>query len=225
VHLKGEPELLITLSSEELEKCREFSYECAKNQQQIEFGQSDTAARGVTEIGRDNLIGKVAEVAFSKMMMEKYDIPVHLDFSYYPRGLWDAQDATINGWRIDVKGTRKGGKWLLVEWSKLNFRKKEGKLSHLYVMASVMWNRTDETPARQVDIVGCASLRKLLPNVPTTKVLRKGDFIPNTKTRLQADNYAIHFSDLFKDWNAVVGEITSNKPFAASDYPNPYSIE
>jgi hypothetical protein len=83
--------LIIHLSPEELNRCREFSYECAKHQQQIEFGQSDTVARGVREISRDNFIGKIAEVAFSKMMANSFNIIVPLDFNYYPRGKWDRE--------------------------------------------------------------------------------------------------------------------------------------
>lgn len=76
----------IYLTESELEKCREFSRISARSQQAIEFGQRSTKARPVNEIARDNLIGKIAEVAFSKMMKENYRIEVPLDFNYYPRG-------------------------------------------------------------------------------------------------------------------------------------------
>ena len=79
----------ICLTGFELEKCREFSHISARSQQAIEFGQRTTKARSVDEIARDNLIGKIAEVAFSKMMKENYGIEVPLDFNYYPRGQWD----------------------------------------------------------------------------------------------------------------------------------------
>lgn len=115
----------IRLTTDELEKCIAFSNTSAPNQQAIEFGQLTTQPRDTTEIARDNLIGKIAEVAFSKMMKENYGINIPLDFNYYPRGQWDDQDTIINGWRIDVKGTRQGGRWMLIEWSKLNFRQKE----------------------------------------------------------------------------------------------------
>lgn len=107
----------IILSADELEQCIEFSKKSAPNQQAIEFGQHSTTARSSSEIARDNLIGKIAEVAFAKMLKENYGLTVPLDFNYYPRGQWDNQDAVINGWRIDVKGTRKGGQWLLIEWN------------------------------------------------------------------------------------------------------------
>lgn len=215
--------MLIQLNAQELKKCIEFSAKCAENQQKIEFGQDDTIPRSVKEIGRDNLIGKIAEVAFSKMLKERYNLDVPLDFEYYPRGKWDAQDAVINGWKIDVKGTRQGGKWMLIEWSKLNFRQKDNDLSHLYVMASVKWERDADKPTGGVDLVGCASLMKLKSNIPQTQRLRKGTVIPKTNARLQADNYGIHFDDLEHDWDKVIGYIVSHQPPNTSNYSNPYS--
>ena len=71
----------IRLSQDELARCIEFSQRSAPNQQAIEFGQRSTKARSTREIARDNLIGKIAEVAFSKMMKENYGIDVPLDFN------------------------------------------------------------------------------------------------------------------------------------------------
>ena len=215
--------MIVRLNDSEFEQCFSFAKTCALNQQRIEFGQSDTAPRGTSEISRDNMIGKMAEVAFAKMLHNRYGINIELDFNYYPRGKWDDQDALINGWLIDVKATRKGGRWMLIEWSKLNFRQKQNKLSHLYVMASVDWDRENDLPHREVDLVGCASIQKLLPGVPTTVILRKGECIPNTHTRLQADNYGIRFSDLETDWDMVIKYILGNTPPDLTEYPNPYT--
>lgn len=204
--------MVIWLTEEELGRCGEFSLRCAEQQQQIEFGQSDTAPRGVAEIGRDNLIGKIAEVAFAKMLRERYGLAVELDFNYYPRGVWDDQDTVINGWQIDVKGTRQGGRWMLIEWSKLRFRQKEGKLSHLYVMASVLWDRDRDVPTGGVDLVGAASFQRLRPGREGTVVLRKHDCIPGTRTHLQADNYGIRFDDLEGDWDKLLHYIRNHRP-------------
>lgn len=215
----------ITLNEQEFAKCVEFAKTCALNQQQIEFGQSDTKPRGAAEISRDNLIGKMAEVAFAKMLQERHGITIELDFNYYPRGKWDDQDAEINGWRIDVKATRKGGRWMLIEWSKLDFRQKQDKLSHLYVMASVDWDRGHDLPHRDVELVGCASIQKLKPKHASTVVLRKGTCIPGTATPLQADNYGIRFTDLENNWDYVVQYMLANDPPDLSLYPNPYTGE
>ena len=215
--------MIIRLSDHEYEQCLVFAQTCALNQQRIEFGQSDTIPRATSEISRDNMIGKMAEVAFAKMLHERYGIDIELDFNYYPRGKWDDQDAVINGWLIDVKATRKGGRWMLIEWSKLNFRQKQNMLSHLYVMASVDWDRTQDLPHREVDLVGCASINKLMPGAEKTEVLRKGQCIPNTHTPLQADNYGIRFSDLETNWDKVIRYILNHQPPNLTDYPNPYT--
>ena len=215
----------IRLSQEELDRCIEFSKKSAPNQQAIEFGQRTTKPRGTNEIARDNLIGKIAEVAFSKMMKENYSISVPLDFNYYPLGQWDSQDAVINSWRIDVKGTRQGGHWMLIEWNKLKFRQRDNNLSHLYVMFSVAWNRTADCPTGLVSYEGAASLKRLNSECATTKVLRKGDVIPGTHAILQADNYGIEFSDLYTDLDGLVQYLTTKKPpkSLTAKFPSPYT--
>ena len=179
------------------------------------------------EIARDNLIGKIAEVAFSKMMKENYRIDVPLDFNYYPRGQWDNQDAVINGWRIDIKGTRKGGRWMLIEWNKLVFRQRDNNLSHVYLMFSVDWNRQTDQPTGRVSYKGAVSLNKLNENTPTTFVLRKGTNLPGTKAFLQADNYGIKFKDLYKHLNHFVEYLTQSPPPSSltDNFRNPYTGE
>ena len=215
----------IRLTEEELARCIEFSTTSAPNQQAIEFGQHTTKARSSQEIARDNLIGKIAEIAFSKMMKENYGIDVALDFNYYPRGKWDDQDAVINGWRIDIKGTRKGGHWMLIEWNKLNFRQRHNNLSHVYLMFTVDWDRNEDLPTGKVSYEGAVSLDKLRHGCPTTRVLRKGDFIPGTNARLQADNYGIHYRDLYKHLNHLVAYLLEREPpsVLTADFQNPYT--
>lgn len=215
----------IVLSNDELIKCETFARTSAPNQQAIEFGQRTTKARDSKEIARDNLIGKIAEVAFSKMMKENYGIDVPLDFNYYPRGKWDDQDAVINGWRIDIKGTRTGGRWMLIEWNKLCFRQRDNNLSHVYAMFSVDWDREHDLPTGRVRFEGVASIQRLCSDDGKTQVLKKGMNIPGTNTRLQADNFAIRFGDLYKHLNHFVKFITSEPPSPSltDDFKNPYT--
>ena len=167
----------IQLTENELNKCLEFSEISAQNQQKIEFGQKTTSPRKVSEIARDNLIGKIAEVAFCKLLKENYGIDIELDFNYYPRGQWDSQDAEVNGWRIDIKGTRKGGHWLLIEWNKLSFRQRDNNLSHVFVMFSVDWNRNIDAPTGKASFEGIASLNKLNRRTLTKAFTNKLTFI------------------------------------------------
>jgi len=167
----------------------------------------------------------MAEIAFKKMMLENYGIDVPLDFNYYPRGKWDDQDAVINGWRIDIKGTRRGGHWLLIEWNKLCFRQKDNNLSHIYMMFTVDWDRKTDTPTGVVSYEGAVSLAKLNSMCEKTKTLLKGTVLPGTNTKLQADNYGIHFNDLYKHLNHMVDYITHNPPpdTITNNFINPYS--
>ena len=217
----------IPLSDEEMQRCRQFSKTSAASQQAIEFGQHTTKARSVREIARDNLIGKIAEVAFSKMMKENYGIDVPLDFNYYPRGQWDSQDAEINGWRIDIKATREGGRWMLIEWNKLDFRQRDNNLSHVFLMFTVGWDRQKDQPTGKASYQGAVSLQKLNSTCPTTVVLRKGDMLPGTSTVLQADNYGIRFADLYKHLNHLVEYILKSPPAQSLTdcFCNPYTGE
>ncbi len=215
----------ITLSPEEMERCISFSNTSAKSQQAIEFGQKTTKARGVAEIARDNLIGKIAEVAFAKVMLANYGIEIPLDFNFYPRGQWDEEDTIINGWRIDIKGTRRGGKWMLIEWNKLNFRQRDNNLSHIFMMFTVDWDRDHDQPTGRVFYEGAASLSKLNNHCENTLVLRKGELLPGTKTHLQADNFGIRFRDLNPSLEDVIAYIQSQTPPAwlTESFRNPYT--
>lgn len=217
----------IRITEQELEQCIDFARRSAPTQQDIEFGQHDVVPRSVDEVSRDTIIGKIAEVAFAKIMHENYGIDIELDFEVYPRGQYDAQDAVVNDWRIDVKGTRQGGHYLLVEWNKLDFRQQEKRLSHVYVMFSVGWDRERDLPNRYVKYAGAITLRALNNNNDwiDTKILRKGECIPGTNARLQADNYGIEFNELNKNLYGLVHTMQNRKPNqnVVDYYLNPYT--
>ena len=82
----------IQLTDHEYNMCVQFSNESAKSQQDIEFGQRNTMPRSVKEIARDNLIGKMAEVAVVKMLREDYQLHLPINYEIYPRGEWDDND-------------------------------------------------------------------------------------------------------------------------------------
>lgn len=219
----------VLLTESELTRCVKFARQSAPTQQLIEFGQKDIKPRSVGEVSRDTLIGKIAEVAFYKIMLENYGIDIGLDFNVYPRGKYDAQDAVVNDWCIDVKGTRQGGNYLLVEWNKIDFRQLENRLSHVYAMFSVGWDRNADCPNRHASYVGAVTLRALSDNLNwiDTQSLRKGECIPGTSRRLQADNYGIRFDSLNKDLDGLVRVMRQRKPNqeVVNGYLNPYTHE
>lgn len=216
----------VVLTNEEMQKCREFSEKSAKSQQRVEFGQHTTKERPIEEIARDNMIGKIAEVAFQKILRENYGIDVGLDWKIYDRGIWDVDDVEYNGWRIDVKATRQGGRWMLIEWSKLDFRQKGNNLSHIYAMFTVGWNRSTNQPDGTACFKGVVSLKKLNNTTETTKVLHKGRYLPGVQSKvpLQADNYGILFEDLCTDFDVLVKALMKAPPASmVNEYRNPYN--
>ena len=204
----------ITLTPEEMQKCVAFSEESAKSQQQIEFGQKDTKPRPVKEIARDNLIGKMAEVAVSRMLRSEYGIHFPVNFDIYPRGEWDDCDVQIKAWTIDIKSTR-SGKWLLFETSKLRMRQNQkiNNLPDAVIMCRTPWDRENDKPIGAVELIGAISLFALLKNSNKRVIhLKKGDCIPNTKAVLQADNLAIRFEDINHDWDKIIDYMVKNMP-------------
>lgn len=203
---------VITLTPDEMQKCIEFSKKSAETQQDIEFGQKDTKPRQTEEIARDNLIGKMAEVAVLRMLREKYGIHYPVNYEIYPRGEWDDCDVKIGGWSIDIKSTRIE-KWLLFETNKLKMRQSQ-KINNLdaLIMCKTLWNMDKDEPKGTVELIGLISMKKLLSSDPKVKHLKKGDFIPNTKSKLQAENLAVAFDDLEHNWDMMIDYMTNNPP-------------
>lgn len=212
---------IVQLTADELQRCVVFSNQSAKSQQQIEFGQSDTVPRSIKEIARDNLIGKMAELAVSKMLREDYGLHIPIDYEIYPRGEWDDCDISINGWNIDIKSTR-NGRWLLFELHKLRIREPQGKLPHAIFMCKTPWNMEKDEPVGNVELIGMISLKKLVTDHKFVKLLKKGSFIPGTRARLQADNYGVKFEDLSADWKTNIDYIIAHTPPDLKTYPTPY---
>ena len=214
---------IVELTEDEIQKCKEFSEQCTQNQQKIKFNGRWISKWKIAEITRDNMIGKIAEVAFSKMM-EQYGISLDLDFNINPDCMWSEKDITINNWRIDVNGSREGAKWFLMDWNKLVSNQNDNNLPHAYVMFTVGWDKKMDRPTRLVTFEGVASLSKLRPECEKTMVLRKGDFLPGTNTELRTDNFGIRFNDLLKDVDVFVDYITKNTPpkGLVENFKNPY---
>lgn len=224
--------LNIQLNSEDIDRCKKFADSSAPTQQAIEYGQNSTKERPIEEISRDTLIGKLGEVAFQKILKENYNIDIDIDFNTYPKGKYDKQDATINGWRIDVKSTKAGSRWMLIEWNKLDFRQKENCLSHLYTMFTVEWDKNNNEPTGKVRYEGTIFINKLKVECKGTKVkvLKKGTILPGTeKTKpipLQADNFGIRLDELNSDLDRLLTEYVLKSPPSkqlTDNFINPYT--
>lgn len=154
----------------------------------------------------------MAEVAVLRMLREKYGIHYPVNYEIYPRGEWDDCDVKIGGWSIDIKSTRIG-KWLLFETNKLKMRQSQ-KINNLdaLIMCKTPWNMDKDEPKGTVELIGLISMKKLLSSDPKVKHLKKGDFIPNTKSKLQAENPAVAFDDLEHNWDMMIDYMTNNPP-------------
>lgn len=181
--------MLMTLTESEYKRCEDFALESAKSQQRIEFGNSQTKERSVEDIAKDTIVGKMAEVAVVKFLREQYGLHLPVNYEVYPRGEWDDEDVVVNGRTIDIKATRKG-KNLLVEKSKMLFRLKQDRVPNIIVACKIK-------EERKVELVGAISTwRMVRPDGDKILFLRKGEYIPGTKFKLKADNYAVSFENL-----------------------------
>lgn len=214
----------ITLSEDVVQNCWKFSQECSSNQQPYEFGQKDSASRLEVEIARDNMIGKLGELAVQSMF-SRYGIHVDLDFTIYPRGGWDRCDIEHRGWMIDVKCTRRG-KYFLIEWSKLQFRSDAGELPHYFLMTRI--GEGDDvgldgpsSPIMHVDLIGYVDVRKLVAENSEVRVIGVGERIPGTDIPITAKSFCIPFDDeknLKCDWAEFVRRLDTESPFELKGY-------
>lgn len=191
--------------------CKLFSAESAKTQQRHEFGEKATLARSLNEIARDNLIGKMAEAAIANVLHE-FGEHRPVNYEVYPVDECDDEDFEVNGWTLDIKSTR-AGRYMLLEYNKVNYRWRTGTLPDLIVMCRTPWDGVNDEPLlKSVDVIGCISTAKLLDknNVRVLR-LKAGECIPGTQCRLQTGNYAIRFEDL-ADFNKTVEYMLKHKP-------------
>jgi len=195
----------IWLTDEQAKQCADFAEGSAGSQRRSMFGQNYTAVRTLERVKKNTYMGKLAEVAFSTMMKQKYDIDIPLDFEIYPRGKFDKADAIVNNWRIDVKSSHIGSRWLLIDWNHLAARAKENLLPHFYVMALTYSSREHYSKFSHnnvfVDLVGHLHHSQIKTGAPGVATLRRGSKIPGTRTALVTDNYGVAISSFKEDWD------------------------
>jgi hypothetical protein len=217
--------MLIKLSEEGLQKSYKFAAESSQSQRPAPFGQKDIIQRNNLAILHNTWLGKIAEIAFAQMIEKHYSLKVKLDFDVYPRGRWDSVDVQINNWNFDIKSSKKGSRWFLLEWNKIDFNHSTGTLPDIYVMTTVDWDRSKNIPNGNVDLIGMMYTKDIVSNNPKVHTLRRGDNIPGTSTPLYADNYGVAFHNLNNNWDEIIKHILSHNPPSLSGYPNPFTNE
>lgn len=202
----------IIIPETSMAKCKSFAIEVEKYTVSTEFRQSDNSPRSRNEKIKDTLMGKLGEEAFAIFLKQKYNIDVDLDFNIYKtKEKGDDQDVELNGFRIEIKSTRSRSKWLLVDFSNLISKEKIDKLPHVYVLCIVGWDKENDTPLNHVDIVGYAPHTRFKSGYKNTRIISKGQCLPNTNCRLQASNYGIHIDNLRKDFEYLIDSLLKVK--------------
>ena len=217
----------VVIPKEKIEECWAFSRESAKSQQSFEFGVENSHHRPTDEIARDNMIGKLGEVAVQQLLSE-FDIDVSLDMSIYEVGEWDRCDIEYRGWMLDVKCTQRGFNFL-IEWNKLQFRADAHELPHFFVATRLSKDTSitfdgATSDCVKVDVIGYIDVRELAETNESIHVLKPGDCIPDTSTKVTAKNFCIPFSDNLKiknDWAKLADQLKKDKPFDLSSYKAP----
>jgi hypothetical protein len=208
----------IPLTVEEMAKCRDFAIGCGETHQHIEFGQGDTQPRAASETARDIIIGKLGEVAFAKWFAANHGIELVLDFENYGAKVWDKADAEYRGFRIDVKASRQGAKWLLLDINKIIFRAADNQLPHILVFLTTGWNRNADKPTGMAYLHGYAFLPDMRLSEEGAVHMPKGSKIPGTQTVLQAENVGRRVENLFTNWDAFEKVLKEGEPFDTTKF-------
>lgn len=183
--------MLIKLTEYDKAMCTLFAREAvrAHTHQEIEFGNRARAARNPERMYEDIFTGKLAEMAVAHHLYRAHGIKIATNFEQIPQGDCDNEDLTVNGWRLDIKCTRKG-RWLLFERGKAEYRRRSQTAPDLVIACKVQGEDS-------VDIVGGISYKHLTnPDGRRVRFFRKGEALPGTGTALKADNYAVPFDRL-----------------------------
>lgn len=215
----------ITLQKDMIRKCWEFSYQCAKNERPIEYGEQDAHVRSVTEIAFDTLIGKLGEAAVQELLRQ-YGIETEIDFRIMKRGQWDVDDVQVGNWRFDVKCTKQRGKHFLIEWNKLQFRADAGELPHFFLMTKLDFDleeafRDGVPTSCEVDCVGYVETRHLKQGQPGVLTLGKRDNISGTHTPATAKSFCVPFTAMQTDWKGLCRRIQEEAAYSFAQYTVP----
>jgi len=187
------------LKDNEFEQCKKFASDSSKTQREHRSG--GLLKRSVNQIEEDTLRGKVGEIIV-KSFLEQRPLNVkniHLDFRVYKRGVWDVTDIKIGEENFAIKASKWFAKWLLLESKDIQ----RGDVYDGYILVLV-----DEDFKGGV-VKGFASKEEIINPNDKTLLLKQGEFIPNTKTILDADNHARHsdnLHNLIEEWIELIKE-------------------
>jgi len=184
----GDGRLKVLVDYQIKKKCRDFAEESAKTQR--DFRSGGTLRRSMDKMIGDIERGKLAEAVVQRFL-ESHGIKIDLDFDIYPRGIWDDGDFTLKGMKFSIKASKAYAKWLLLESKDIE----RNYLFDYYIFVNVDKNLEGGI------VRGYATMKDVLG---FTK-LKKGDFLPNTNTVLDADNHGREVKYLSQNWDQILG--------------------
>ena len=185
------------LTNEEFNKCDKFANDSSKTQRENRSG--GTLKRNLSQIRDDTLRGKVGETILKNFLEQApFNVEgISLDFEVYPRGIWDKVDINLNNRNISIKSSKWFSKWLLLESKDIE----RGDTYDYYILILI------DRDLKSGVVKGFVDKDKIINRNEQTLLLKKGEFIPNTSTPLDADNHARHVDNLRnteEDWKEFV---------------------
>ena len=188
-------EFRFKIMDEEYNKCEDFSNKSSKTQRENRSGGDQI--RPLNIIRSDTFRGKVGEVIVNHFLKQKqFNHNIKLDFEIYPRGEWDLGDFHIEDKKYSIKSVKWFSNWLLLESKDIE----RGEISDYYILVTV------DEDFKSGAIKGYATKKEILNDENTFK-LKKGEVIPNTSTKLDANNHARHANNLHnteKEWTEIL---------------------
>lgn len=168
------------------------------NNQAHEFNDADTKPRDQASIFKDNLIGKIAEVGVYLWLAKIGIYTSKPDFTVIGQNKRDDGDISYKGKHISVKSTERG-RCLLVHTGQLAWHR-----------ADVYFVCNSSPTSSQTKIIGYAFDGDLVSSNgqdvgKLSSFIPKGGFIPNTKVKMQADNFCI--TDLRTDLDTLFNKL------------------
>ena len=210
----------IVLNRDDVKRAAEYTRKAAGR-----FPESDVDGdriRTPEEIQGHVLMGRLGELAFLRYL-EGTGITIQTGREVLPVGTWDVDDVSFRGWSMDVKCTGADSQNLLLQRSKLDYRRMAGELPHYFVAVKLVETcpSLEECLGGQSEIVielkGYMDTRKLTAESSEVSTIQKGEVVPNGTMKVKASDFVVPFSKLSKNWKFLVDSLQKGEPFVIND--------
>lgn len=209
----------IVLNRDDVKRAAEYTRMAAGR-----FPESDVDGdriRTPEEIQGHVLMGRLGELAFLRYL-EGTGITIQTGREVLPVGTWDVDDVSFRGWSMDVKCTGADSQNLLLQRSKLDYRRMAGELPHYFVAVKLVeaCPSLEECLGGQSEIVielkGYMDTRKLATESGEVFAVQKGELVPDGTLKVKTTDFVVPFSKLSKNWKFLVDSLQKDEPFAVN---------